>query len=147
MNFFETIDNDIKNAIKAKDNDKLTAIRAIKSELLLLKTSGKAEITDDDILKMLQKMIKQRQQSAEIYKDQNRQDMYDSEMSEISFITPYLPAQMSDDEIETEIKAIITETGATSIKEMGKVMGLATKKLQGKADGKKISDLVKKLLS
>ena len=145
-NFFERIDNDIKEAMKAKEQEKLLALRAIKAELLLLKTSGKEEVTDDDVLKALQKMVKQRQQSADIFKEQNRQDLYEKEMKEVQFIKPYLPEEMSDEQLELVIKEIISSVGATSAKDMGKVMGLATKQLQGKADGKKISDFVKKLL-
>lgn len=145
-NFFERIDNDIKEAMKAKEQEKLLALRAIKAELLLLKTSGKEDITDDDILKAIQKMVKQRQQSADIFKEQNRMDLYEKEIKEIQFIKPYLPEEMSDEQLEKVIKEIILSIGATSAKDMGKVMGIATKQLQGKADGKKVSDFVKKLL-
>lgn len=146
MSLFDQINTDIKNAMKAKETEKLTSLRAIKSELLLLKTSGKDEISEDDAIKMLQKMVKQRKQSADIYKEQSRDDLYEKEMTEVSYIMPYLPKQLSDDEIEVEIKNIISSTGASSIKDMGKVMGAANKKLQGKAESKKIAEIVKKLL-
>lgn len=146
-NFFERIDNDIKEAMKAKEQEKLLALRAIKAELLLLKTSGKEQVTDDDVLKALQKMVKQRQQSADVFKEQNRLDLYEKEMKEVQFIKPYLPEEMSDEQLEIVLKEIISSVGATSAKDMGKVMGLATKQLQGKADGKKISEIVKKLLA
>jgi uncharacterized protein YqeY len=133
--------------MKAKDTEKLTALRAIKAELLLVKTSGKGDdFSDSDAIKLLQKMVKQRKQSAEIYQQQGRNDLYEKEMKEVSYIMPYLPEQMTDAELETEIKAIISELGASSIKDMGKVMGIASKKFQGKAESKKIAEIVKKLL-
>ena len=147
MDLFARINNDIKAAMKAKEAEKLTALRAIKSELLLLKTSGKDEISDAEAIKMLQKMVKQRKQSAELYKEQGREDLYEKEMKEVSFILPYLPEQMSDDELEKALKDIIAKLGAQSIKDMGKVMGMANKQLQGHAESKRIADFVKKLLS
>jgi len=147
MNLFDQINNDIKLAMKAKETDKLTSLRAIKSELLLLQTSGKENISDEDILQMLQKMVKQRKQSADIYKEQGREDLLEKEMKEVSFIMPYLPKQLSDEEIEAEIKKIIEKTGASSIKDMGKVIGIANKELQGKAEGKKIAEIVKNILT
>lgn len=144
--FFELIDNDIKEAIKNKENEKLIALRAIKAELLLLKTSGKPDVTDEDVIKALQKMIKQRQQSAEIYLQNGRQDLYEQEMKEISFIKPYLPEELSDQQLEETLKQIIEQVGAKDAKDFGKVMGIATKQLQGKADNKKIAEFVRKLL-
>jgi len=125
MDLFNQINTDIKSAMKAKEADKLSALRAIKSELLLLKTSGNDNISEDVAVKMLQKMVKQRKQSADIFKEQGRDDLFEKEMKEVSFIMPYLPQQLSEDEIEAEINAIVTNLGATSIKDMGKVMGVA----------------------
>ncbi len=149
MVLFEQINEDIKNAMKAKESEKLLSLRAIKSELLLLKTSANSsgEITEDAAVKMLQKMVKQRKESAEIYKQQGRQDLYDKEMKEVSFIMPYLPAQLSDEQLKTEIEKIVKQTGASSIKDMGKIMGIANQKFQGKAESKKIAEIVKSILS
>lgn len=148
MNLFEKINEDIKNAMKAKETEKLNSLRAIKSELLLIKTSGQGEDIDDNVaIEMLQKMIKQRKQAAEIFQQQGRDDLYQKEMNEVSFILPYLPAQMSEEEITTIISQIITNVGANNIKDMGKVMGLASAQLKGKAESKTIAEIVKKLLS
>jgi uncharacterized protein len=149
MNLFDKITEDIKNAMKAKETDKLTSLRAIKAELLLLKTGlgASGEISEEDAIKMLQKMVKQRKDAAEIYKNQGREDLYQNEMKEVSYIQPYLPKQLSDEELTTEIKAIIEETEATSIKDMGKIMGIATGKFQGKAESKKIAEIIKQLLN
>jgi len=149
MDLFEQINKDIISAMKAKEADKLTALRAVKSELLLLKTSagGKDKISDKEGIKVLQKMVKQRKDSAEIYKTQNRNDLYEKEMAEAGFIQAYLPEQMSDDELTSVISDIIKKTGAESMKDMGKVMGTASKELAGKAEGKLIAAKVKELLS
>lgn len=149
MGLFEQINADIKTAMKAKEADKLSALRAIKAQLLLIKTSGggKDEIPKEEGIKMLQKMIKQRKDSAEIYKSQNRDDLYETEVSEISFIQPYLPKQMDENELTEVIKNIISKVGAESMKDMGKVMGIASKELAGKAEGKLIADKVKELLN
>ena len=123
MGLFEQINEDLKNAMKAKDKDKLEAIRAIKAQLLLAKTAegGSDEISEEQGIQILQKMVKQRKDSAEIYKQQGRNDLYEKEMTEIKHITPYLPAQMSETELETALKAIIAQVGATSAKDMGKL--------------------------
>jgi hypothetical protein len=147
MDLVAKINNDIKEAMKAKETDKLTALRAIKSELLLLQTSGKGEISEKEAITMLQKMVKQRKQSAEIFKQQGRDDLYEKEMKEVSYIMPYLPKQLTDEELKKELQQIVEEIGASTIKDMGKVMGLASKKLQGKAESKKIADFVKEMLS
>jgi hypothetical protein len=149
MNLFEKISEDIKTAMKSQEKDKLEALRSIKAQLLLLKTSagGKDEISDEEGIKALQKMVKQRNDSAEIYKTQNRTDLYEKEIKEVGFIENYLPKQISDSELSTALKTIISKTGAASIKELGKVMGIASKELAGKADGKRISEMVKTLLS
>ncbi len=149
MGLFETINKDIISAMKAKETEKLTALRAVKSELLLLKTSagGKDEISKEEEIKVLQKMVKQRKDSAEIYKTQKRDDLYEKEMKEAMFIQAYLPAQMNDEELTAVISEIIKKTGAESMKDMGKVMGIASKELAGKAEGKLIAAKVKELLS
>lgn len=147
MNFIDQLNKDIKDAMRAKAKEKLTALRALKSEILLFQTSGKGELTDDKVLDILQKMVKQRKQSAEIYKEQEREDLYNKEITEVNFISAYLPKQLSKEEVEAKIKEIIVNAGASSIKDMGKVMGIASKELKGKADNKFIADTVKKLLS
>jgi len=147
MNLETQIMAQMKEAMKAKDEVTLRGLRAIKAALLLLKTSGSGEITQDDEIKMLQKLVKQRNDSLDIFKQQNRSDLAQKEEEEIRVIEQFLPKQLSDDEIRAEVEEIITETGASSPADMGKVMGVATKKLAGKADGKKISMLVKELLN
>ena len=142
------INNDIKEAMKAKEEARLRAIRAIKAQLLLIKTSGTdVEISEEMEIQLLQKMVKQRRDSLSIFEAQNREDLAKTERDEIGFIESYLPKQLSEAEIETAISAIIAETGATSMKDMGKVMGAANKQLAGKAAGSAISVVVKKLLS
>jgi len=147
MNLETQIMAQMKEAMKAKDEVALRGLRAIKAALLLLKTSGSGEITQDDEIKMLQKLVKQRNDSLDIFKQQNRSDLAQKEEEEIRVIEQFLPKQLSDDEIRAEVEEIIKETGASSPADMGKVMGVATKKLAGKADGKKISMLVKELLN
>ena len=148
MGLFETINTDMKVAMKAKEKEKLATLRAIKAQLLLLKTSGdNAEISEEVEIKTLQKMVKQRKDSAEIYQSQGREELYSKEMLEVSFIEPYLPAPFTDEELVAALTAIIEQVGANSPKDMGKVMGLASKQLGGKADGKTIAAKVKQLLS
>lgn len=144
----ETIDQDIKKAMLAKDDARLRGLRAIKSALLLARTEkGALDIVSEETeLKVLQKLIKQRKESAEIYQTQNRDDLYQIEKEEMQVIEAYLPQQMSREEIMAAVQGIIQKTGATSVKEMGKVMGAANKELAGKADGKTISEIVKQLL-
>ncbi len=138
----------LKEAMKEKNKDKLDALRAIKSAILLEKTKGASKtLTEADEMKLLQRLVKQRKESAEIYKQQNRDDLAQVEYNQIAVIESFLPEQMSAEEIEAEVKRIIEETGAESMRDMGKVMGIATKKLAGRADGKTISKIVKKLLS
>ncbi len=147
MNLTEKINNDIKAAMIARDKEKLEAIRAIKAAILLEQTSGKGvDLSSEDELKMLQKLVKQRRDAADIYKTQKRDDLYQQEMFQLSVIQQYLPAQMTEDELVAALKAIITETGATGMKEMGKVMALANQRLAGKAESKTIADKVKQLL-
>jgi len=149
MSLFEKINDDLKAAMKAQEKEKLEALRAIKAQLLIAKTSEGAsdEISEEQGIQILQKMVKQRKDTAEIYKQQNREDLYQKELSEVSYIMPYLPAQMSDEELGKIIKEIITQVGATTAKDMGKVMGIASKQLQGKAEGKLVAEKVKQLLS
>ncbi len=145
MGLEEQINSDIKTAMLAKEASKLEALRAVKAAVLLLKTSPEG-LTEESGVKALQKMVKQRKETADIYKTQNRPELAEIEMAQAAIIEKYMPAQMSDDEIKTELQKIITQVGATSAADMGKVMGVATKALAGKADGKIVSGLVKQLL-
>ena len=149
MNLFDRISSDIKNAMLAKDKVRLEALRGIKKEFLEAKTAkgSDGELSDDTALKILAKMVKQRKESAQIYTEQNRPDLAEPELAEAKVIEEYLPKQMTETELEAELKVIIPEVGATSAKEMGKVMGIASKKLAGRADGKAISAKVKELLA
>ena len=149
MSLEQTINQDIKAAMIAKDNARLRGLRAIKAAVLLAKTEKGAseELTEDGEIKVLQKLVKQRKESAEIYKTQNRDDLYQIEVEEQEVIEQYLPKQLDRASIEKIIKDIITELNATSVKDMGKVMGTANQKLAGQADGRTISEVVKSLLS
>jgi len=144
-----TIDQEIKQAMLAKDQAKLRGLRAIKAALLLAKTEKgtSEEITEEMELKLLQKLVKQRKESADIYKQQGREDLSVVEEEEIAVISAFMPKQLDAAEIEQIIVQLIKDSGATSVKEMGKVMGLANKELAGKADGKLIAELVKKQLA
>ena len=145
----EQIDKDIKTAMLAKDSVSLRGLRAIKAALLIAKTEkGAAELPGSEVdIKVLQKLVKQRKESAEIYLAQNRDDLYRIEAEELKVIESYLPSQLTREEIIKRVKKIVTEAGATSIKDMGKVMGVASKELAGKADGRAISEVVKEVLS
>lgn len=145
----DTITNEIKKAMLAKDKVRLEALRAIKKELLEAKTAKGAgdELTEAVITAVLQKMVKQRRDSADIYTTQNRPDLAEPEIAQMEVIREFLPAQLSPEQLEAAVKQIIAETGATSMKEMGKVMGIASKQLAGKAEGKDISETVKRLLA
>ena len=149
MNLFDQISSDIMNAMKAREKEKLEALRGIKKVMLEAKSAegGTGELSDEESLKIIQKLAKQGTESAHIYKQQGRDDLYDHEMFQVKVFETYLPQKMSEAELAQAIEAIIAEVGATSIKEMGKVMGIASKKLSGLADGKDISDKVKALLS
>jgi uncharacterized protein YqeY len=147
MSLADKINNDIKEAMKAKQAERLAALRAIKSEILLAQTAGTGEITAEGEIKIIQKLVKQRKDSAEIYKTSGRNDLYDKEMGELKYIEEYLPAQMSDSELSAIVKKIIEQTGASSIKDMGKVIGLVNKEVAGKAEGKTIAEKVKQLLT
>jgi uncharacterized protein YqeY len=142
----EKINADIKSAMLAKDAAKLESLRAVKSAILLLKTSAEG-YTDETETKALLKMVKQRKETADLYKTQNRADLADVELAQAAIIEAYLPKQMSEEEIKAEVQKIITSVGASSPADMGKVMGVATKQLAGKADGKIVSVFVKELLS
>ena len=149
MSLEQKIMGDLKTAMLAKDEKALRSLRAIKAAILLAKTSEGAggELKEDDEIKLLQKLVKQRKDSLEIFQQQNRTDLAQKEQEEIEIIEKFLPKQLSADELRSEVAVIISEVGATSPADMGKVMGAATKKLAGKADGKTISALVKELLS
>ncbi len=148
MSLEQTIMGDLKAAMLAKNEAGLRAIRAIKSAILLAKTSaGGKELTAEDEVKMLQKLVKQRQESIEIYNKQGREDLAKPEMEEVEIISKYLPQMMGEDEVRVAVQAAIAATGATSPAEMGKVMGVVTKQLAGKADNKIVSSIVKELLS
>ena len=149
MELFEKVSKDIVAAMKAKDKVTLEALRNIKKVFIEAKTAPGANDSLDDAvaLKILQKLAKQGHDSADLYTQQNRPDLAEAEMAPVRVIESYLPKAMSNEEIEVAVKEIIAQTGASSIKEMGKVMGVASKQLAGKADGKAISDVVKRLLA
>ena len=149
MSLEQKIMTDLKTAMLAKDEKSLRSLRAIKAAILLAKTSEGAggELKEDDEVKLLQKLVKQRKDSLEIYQQQNRADLAQKEQEEIEVIEKFLPKQLTEDELKEEIKKIIAESGAASPAEMGKVIGVANKKLAGRADGKTISGVVKELLS
>jgi len=148
MSLSEKINSDITAAMKAREKETLEALRSIKKVMIEAKSTKGAgsELTDEEVLKIIGKLAKQGSESAEIYKQQNRPDLYEQEMVQVKVFETYLPARLSDEELTVSIQAIIAETGATSMKEMGKVMGIASKKLAGLADGKDISAKVKDLL-
>ena len=149
MTALNNLTTEIKEAMKAKNVLALEALRAIKSAVLLLKSEAGAseELTEDQEIKLLQKLVKQRRDSATIFREQNRVDLAEPEEAQAEIIAKFLPEQLSEEEVKSLIEAIISQTGATSMKDMGKVMGMASKQLAGKADGKSISTLVKQLLS
>ncbi len=149
MNLFDTISNDIKEAMKAQDKVALATLRNIKKVMLEAKTAPGAgdTLSDEAALKIIQKLVKQGKESAELYQSQNRTDLAQEELSQVAVMEKYLPKQMSADELQAALKEIISELGATSPREMGKVMGEATKRLAGRADSKAISNIVKELLA
>lgn len=147
MTFEERINEDLKAAMKAQDKQALRGVRAIKQAILLAKTDGShEEVTGEKAIKMLQKLVKQRRDSLAIFEEQGREDLALVEREELEIIERYLPRQMSAEELETVVRKIVEQVGATSMKDMGKVMGLASKELAGKADGSAISAVVKKVL-
>ena len=149
MSLEEKINQDIKKAMLAREKEKLEALRAVKTALLVAKTEkgATAEISEDAENKILQRLVKQRKDSATIYKEQNRSELAEKELFEAGVIEEYLPTQMSDEEITQSVQGLIDEMGAKSMADMGKVMGKASKELAGKADGKAVADKVKSLLS
>lgn len=149
MNLFDKVSGDIKTAMLARDKVRLEALRGIKKEFLEAKTAkgGDGELSDDAALKILAKMVKQRKESASIYTEQNRKDLAGEELAQAAIIEEYLPKQLSEEELTAALKEIIARVGVTSAKEMGKVMGTATKELAGKAEGKAISAKVRELLA
>ena len=149
MSLEQKINQDIKAAMIAKDSVRLRGLRAVKSAILLAKTekAGVEELAEDTEIKVLQKLVKQRKESGEIYKEQGREDLYQIEFEEQQVIEEYLPKQLSREEVEAVVKAIIAESGASGMKDMGKVMGAANAQLAGKADGKTISEIVKSSLA
>lgn len=149
MDLFETVNEGIKNAMKARDRVRLEALKGIKKEFLEARTAPGAngELPDDKAMAILVKMAKQRKESAQIYTDNNRTDLAEGELNELAVIEEFLPKKLSADELKAELQAIIAEVGATSQKEMGRVMGVASKKLAGRAEGKDISAMVRLLLA
>ncbi|OFX28279.1 MAG: glutamyl-tRNA amidotransferase [Bacteroidetes bacterium GWA2_31_9] len=148
MSLIDKINEDIKKAMLAREKEKLEALRSVKAALLLMKTEkGSEEITPEKEIQLLNKLVKQRKESADIYIQNKRQELADKELFEARIIAVYLPAQMSVEEVEEEIKKIIAEVGAKLPSDMGKVMGKASKQFAGKADNKLVSEIVKKLLS
>lgn len=149
MSLAEQINEDMKQAMRDKNQRKLEALRAIKAGLLLIKTGkdvSSGEIPEDVGIQLLQKLVKQRRESAAIYKQQSREDLMEEELFQAEVIEAYLPTQLSDEELQEGIKAIIMQTGASTIAEMGKVMGAASSKFAGKADNKRIAAMVRQLL-
>lgn len=149
MDLFDKVSEDIKDAMRAKDKIKLEALRGVKKEFIEAKTAkdGSGELDDDTAIKIIQKMVKQRKDSAGIYVSQGRQDLADKELGEVAVLELYLPKQLTAEELDTKIKEIIAQVGATSAADMGKVMGVATKQLAGVTSGREISETVKRLLS
>lgn len=149
MSLEKQIQMDIMSAMKAHDQVRTNAVRAVKSEILLVKTSegGKSELEDSDIIKLIQKLVKQRKESAEQYLAAGRRELADNELDEAKVLDTYLPKQLSAEEVEARLKAIIAEVGAKAPSDMGKVMGVASKRLAGLADGRTISTIVKQLLA
>ena len=149
MELFDIISNDIKEAMKAKDKVALDTLRNIKKVLLEAKTAPGANntVSEEAAVKIIQKLVKQGRESAELYASQNRNDLAQEELAQVEAMTKYLPKQMSEEEVAAVLKEIIAQVGATGPQEMGKVMGIATKQLAGKAEGKTISTIVKQLLA
>ena len=147
MSLREQINQDVKDAMKAKDVKKRDALRLLTSAFKQIEVDERRDLSDDDIIKIITQQVKRRKDSASQYKEAGRDDLMQIELDEISFYEAYLPKQLSDDALATEVSAIIEQVGATTMKDMGKVMGVASKSLAGRADGKRINECVKKLLS
>jgi uncharacterized protein YqeY len=148
MGALSTLTEEMKNAMRAKDSLKLESLRAIKSAVLLAQTSsgGSGELSDEEEIQLLQRLVKQRRDSAAIFRDQNRPDLAEPEEAQAEIIAAFLPAQLTNEELAAAVQSIITTTAASGMQDMGKVMGMASKQLAGKADGKRIADTVKKIL-
>jgi uncharacterized protein YqeY len=149
MSLFERINEDLKAAMKAREKEKLEALRNIKKVMIEARAAKGAgsELTDDESLKIIAKLAKQGTDSATIYKEQNREELYNQELAQVKVYETYLPEKLSDEELSKVVKSIIEKTGATSMKDMGKVMGMASKELAGKAEGSEIAAKVKELLA
>ncbi|WP_304546222.1 GatB/YqeY domain-containing protein [Sulfurimonas microaerophilic] len=147
MSLRETINQDLKEAMKAKDVKKRDALRLLTSAFKQIEVDERKELSDDDIIKIIQKQIKSRNDSATQYKEADREDLMEKELEEIAVYEPYLPKQLTDDELSEALKIIIANVGAESMKDIGKVMGAASKELAGKADGKRINECVKTILA
>ncbi len=147
MSLRETINQDLKNAMKAKDTKTRDALRLLTSAFKQIEVDERKELNDDDVIKIIQTQVKRRNDSASQYKDAGRDDLMQIELDEIAIYTPYLPVKLSNDELTDALKEIIAKVGASTMKDMGKVMGTASKELSGKADGKRINECVKVLLS
>ncbi|HIE15864.1 MAG TPA: GatB/YqeY domain-containing protein [Bacteroidales bacterium] len=148
MNLFDRVNLDIKQAMRNKDKERLEALRAVKSAFLLAKTEkSDNNLTPEKELSIVQRLVKQRVDSAKIYKENNRMDLYEAEMEQAKVIKEYLPASLTDEELNEYLKGLINKIGASTMKDMGKIMSIATKELAGKADGSRISAVVKQLLS
>lgn len=143
----ETINTAVKTAMKAKDTKKRDALRLLMSAFKQIEVDERRELSDDDVIKIIQQQVKRRNDAATAYRDAGRDDLLAIELGEIAYYEVYLPAQMPDDELSTALKSIIQKVGASSMKDMGKVMGMASKELAGKADGKRINECVKTLLA
>ncbi len=143
----DQVSNDMKAAMKAKETKKRDALRLLLSAFKQIEVDERKELTDEDVSKIIQKQVKQRQDSAAQFKEAGRDDLLEKEESEIAFFMVYMPAQLDDAELEAEVKSIVEKVGASNMKDMGKVMGVASKTLAGKADGKRINECVKKLLA
>ncbi|MBU0720178.1 GatB/YqeY domain-containing protein [bacterium] len=146
MTLREKINQELKEAMKAKDSKKRDALRLLTSAFKQIEVDERKELNDDDIVKIIQTQVKRRNDSASQYKDANREDLMQIELDEIAYYEPYLPKQLSDEELVSALKDIIAKVGATTLKDMGKVMGMASKELAGSADGKRINECVKTLL-
>ena len=147
MSLRETINTDVKIAMKAKETKKRDALRLLMSAFKQIEVDERKELSDDDVIKIIQKQVKSRNDAASQFKDAGREDLMQIELDEIAIYEPYLPAQLDDAKLQESIKSIITKVGASSMKDMGKVMGMASKELAGKADGKRINECVKTLLA
>ena len=146
MQLREQINQDLKEAMKAKDAKKRDALRLLTSAFKQIEVDERRELSDEDVIKIIQNQVKRREEAAKQYKDADRLDLMQIELDEIACYMPYLPAQLSDEELKAALQSIISQTGATSLKDMGKIMGAASKELAGKADGKRINECVKTLL-